>query len=151
MLDWIIFFTMLVVAFFWGGHVERKHYVSIRAREDALPFIPVVQYERNNFPYAVESVTLVQGSTVIGADYFKAVLAGLVSFFGGNIAALESVLDRGRRESLLRLKQQAAGADFLANLRYETTEISGSSSRGALPKVEFFAYATAITLKKDAI
>lgn len=145
--DIIFFVGMLVVAFFWGGHVERKHYKSLARREAALPPIPVIAFDRNNFPHEVESVKLVSANVVLAADYFKTVLAGLVNFFGGNISVLESVLERGRREAVLRLKEQALDADFIANLRYETSEVS-ENNRASAPKIENYAYATAIYLKK---
>ncbi len=147
MYDLIFFATLLIVAFFWGGHVERRHYASIKEREGKLPRIPVINFDRNNFPHDVASVKMVTGNTVIAADYFKTILSQLVSVFGGNIAVLESVLDRGRREALVRMKQQALDADFIANLRLETTTLSAEGGR-EMPKVEVYAYATAVYLKK---
>lgn len=147
MIDLIQIGILLVIAYFWGSRVERKHLKSLAEREATLPTIPVIQFDRKNFPYEVESVKLVHANVVIGADYFKTMLSGLVNLFGGNISTLESVLARGRREAVVRLKQQALDADYIANLRYETCEISGNSYREA-PKIENYAYATAIYLKK---
>lgn len=150
MSDIIVAGTLLVVAYFWGGRVEKRHYESIADRESKLPPIPVIEFDRNNFPYEVETVKMISANVVIGADYFKTVLASLVNLFGGNISVLESVLDRGRREVVIRLKEQARNADFIANLRYETSEVSSNSGREA-PKIENYAYATAIYLKKNAV
>ncbi len=147
MSDIIVAGALFVVAYFTGGHIEKKHYKSINDREAKLPHIPVIEFDRNNFPYEVENMKMISANVVIGADYFKTVLAGLVNLFGGNISVLESVLDRGRREVVIRLKEQALNADFIANLRHETSEISGDNGREAL-KVENYAYATAIYLKK---
>ena len=69
---------------------------------------------------------LVTGSTVISVDYFKRFLAALRNLFGGRVTAYESLLDRARRESLLRMKEQAAalGASMVFNVKYETASIS---------------------------
>lgn len=148
--DLIQFGVLLVLAYFWGGYVEKKHYKSLAEREARLPPVPVIIFDRHNFPHEVESVQMISANVVIGADYFKTVLAGLVNFFGGNVSVLESVLERGRREAVIRLKEQALQADFIANLRYETSEVS-KNSRTEAPKIENYAYATAIYLKKNAV
>ena len=150
MFDLIFFATAMVVTFFWGTRVEKKHYASIREREAKLPQIPVIHFNRNSFTHDVETVKMISGNAVVGADYFKTVLGSLVSFFGGNISVLESVLDRARREAIIRARKQAPDADFIANLRYETTEISEAGQRSA-PKVEVYVYATAIYLKRNAV
>ncbi|MGB5561182.1 MAG: YbjQ family protein, partial [Sedimenticolaceae bacterium] len=93
---------------------------------------------------------LVTGSTVISVDYFKRFLAALRSLFGGRIIAYESLLDRARRESLLRMKQQAAalGASMVFNVKYETASIS--KGRGnSIGSVEVLAYGTALIAPRD--
>ena len=47
--------------------------------------------------------------------------------FGGRVTSYESLLDRARRESLLRMKQQASsmGAVMVFNVKYETASIEG--------------------------
>lgn len=149
-MDLLFFIVLLCVAFFWGTHVEKAHYKSINGRERLLPPIPVITTTHRQPLENVASVEMISGSVVVGADYFKTTLAGLVNFFGGNIATLESVMDRARREAVLRVKHQALDADFITNLRYETTEISGGGEKELL-KVEAYAYATAVYLKKNAL
>ena len=70
-------------------------------------------------------------------------MAGLVNFFGGAVVSYESLLDRGRREALLRMKKQASalGAEYVFNIKYETTSLGG----GRLASIEVLAYGTALT------
>ena len=51
--------------------------------------------------------SMVTGNVVISVDYFKTVVAGLRNLVGGNVNTYETLLDRARREALLRLQQQA--------------------------------------------
>ena len=65
--------------------------------------------------------------------------------FGGNVSAYESVMDRGRREALLRMREKAAksGADIVVNVKIETVLLDppGVSKN---PKVSVLAYGTAL-------
>ena len=45
---------------------------------------------------------------MVSVDYFKRFLAGLRMIFGGRVSSYESLLDRARREALLRMRLQAA-------------------------------------------
>lgn len=139
---------LLIIAFFTGTITEKRHFASLHRREQAAVFIPVASFGKHADLPPIETVRLVSGSTVLAADYFKNFLSSLVSLFGGRISALESVLDRGRREATLRLMADAAGADCILNLRYETSCVSETQNASEMPKVEIFAYGTAIYLKK---
>ena len=64
--------------------------------------------------------------------------------------AYESLLDRARRESLLRMKQQAdgLGAEMVFNVKYETASIS--KGRGnTIGSIEVLAYGTALIPSQD--
>jgi uncharacterized protein YbjQ (UPF0145 family) len=86
---------------------------------------------------------MVAGSVVISIDRFKQLLAGLRNLFGGHITAYESLLDRARREAVLRMKAAAGDAAVITNLRVETTSLSGQSKKG-LGTIEVLAYGTAL-------
>lgn len=93
------------------------------------------------------SANLVVGSVVIAEDYFKRIAASLKSLVGGRLTAYESLMDRGRREAIIRMKQAAreAGASMIFNVRIETARLSESdSNRQALFAAEFIAYGTAL-------
>lgn len=132
----------LLLAYFVGSHREKKHYKSIRAREAMVIDLPVLT-ENSVVPAAYTS-NLVTGHTVIAVDRFKQVLGSLTSIFGGRVSAYESVLDRARREAVLRVKESALsqGGQGIVNLRIETSSISGV--KGSTGASEVLAYATVL-------
>jgi uncharacterized protein YbjQ (UPF0145 family) len=139
--------ALIALAFFIGTAIEKRHYVSIREREAHFLNLPVVTFDDadGQFPVASNytSGNLVSGSVVISIDRFKQLRAALRNLFGGRVTAYESLLDRARREALLRMYAAAGDADAIANLRVETSAISGRSE-GSLGTVEVHAYGTAL-------
>lgn len=144
-LELIVVVGLFVTGYFAGRWNERRHYASIRQREKELADVLVFS---NRFPPPgtgrVET-RLVTGSAVISEDYFKGVLAGLYSFFGGRIRSYESLLDRARREAVLRMKADAqrCGARMIVNVKFQTFAIGGRS-QNSVKGVEILAYGTAI-------
>jgi uncharacterized protein YbjQ (UPF0145 family) len=138
---------LLVVSYFTGSWVERRHILSLKKRESGASKIPILSANIKDLGSEVKSVRLVSGCAVVGADFFKSKLAALISIFGGNIAALESVLDRARREALLRLREQAADADYICGVQYETCFLNESDSR-SLPIVEILVFGSAVYINK---
>ena len=140
-----LFIVLVGLGFFFGRHAESKHYKSIFAREDELRAI-VVTTERFARPnHTHHTALLVSGSVVISVDYFKVVAAGLRKLIGGRIRSYESLLDRARRESILRMQAQAKamGAELVINMKFETSRISGSAGKG-VGSMEVLAYGTAL-------
>jgi len=134
-----LFFLGLIV----GSLLERLHYRSIRRREYGFVTLPALTMKTVPEPQHVVRSEMALGSVVISVDYFKQVAAGLKKIFGGEIHSYSSLLDRARREALLRLKENCADADMLINLRFETATISsGGNSR--IGSVEVVAYGTAL-------
>ncbi len=81
--------------------------------------------------------------------FFQKFVAGLRSLFGGRLQSYESLLDRARREAILRMKESALeiGAKVIINVRIETASISKSSSRNnGIGSVEVVAYGTALSV-----
>ncbi len=146
MFDFGLFAALLVLGYSCGRIAERRHYQSIRKRESELADLPAIA---TKFPprAGLYQQQLVCGSVVIGSDYFKSFMAGLVNLFGGRVRAFESLLDRGRRESLLRLKEQAGtvGASMVINVKYETSSIAAG-----VTTIEVLAYGTALTPLGDS-
>ena len=84
---------------------------------------------------------------MIAEDYFKRIAASLKSLVGGRLTAYESLMDRGRREAVLRMKEEARGlgADMVFNVRFETASMNDSAGgRQAMFSAEFIAYGTAL-------
>lgn len=138
--------VMLIVTYLTGRAIEKRHYVSILKREKELLGIPVLTGKWEDLIQDNEEGKLLTGSVVIGSSYFKTFAFNLRNLLGGRVKSYEDLLDRGRRESLLRLKEKAKswGADRVVNLRYETTSIGGNEKGGSLPCAEIFVYGTAI-------
>lgn len=144
MYDLIIFIVLLSLGYGFGKWAETRHYRSIIQREDELNSIPAIA---SRFPPVgkMYEQELVMGSVVISVDYFKRFLATLRNLFGGRVVAYETLLDRARREALLRMKEEARkkNAQMVFNIKYETASIS-KGSRNTVGSVEILAYGTAL-------
>ncbi|HHP8168819.1 TPA: YbjQ family protein, partial [Acinetobacter baumannii] len=83
----------------------------------------------------------ISSNVVISHDYFKYVLASIKNILGGRLTSYESIVERARREAIVRLKQQAqsVGANHIMGVRLSTTELG---MQGGM--VEVFAYGTAV-------
>jgi uncharacterized protein YbjQ (UPF0145 family) len=134
---------LLLVGYFVGRVLEKKHYASIRQRELSLKSIVALTTRFPPQGVSAEKITLVSGAVVVSSDYFKTFVAGFRNLFGGRFRGYETLLDRARREALLRLKEQAKaqGSQLVIGVRYQTATISGS----ATPSMEVIAYGTALS------
>lgn len=139
----LIPFVLLALGLMCGRLVEAGHYRSIKARERATLHRPAVTFHQPPPDRPIQSAEFAHGSVVISIDYFKRFLATLRMVFGGELATYAPLVDRARREALLRMKEAAPEADLFLNCRLETSRISrgGNDSVGT---VEVYAYATAI-------
>jgi uncharacterized protein YbjQ (UPF0145 family) len=146
--DLTIFLLLLALGYAAGTWAEKRHYRSIMEREEQLIHLPAITTKKVELDYSkVERAVLVVGSVVISVDYFKRMLAGLRNIFGGTIKSYETLLDRARREALLRMKEKAHGASMIINVRIETSTIGKRAFKGKLGSVEAIAYGTAIKMK----
>lgn len=142
LLQFGLFIALLAVGYFAGSMVERQHYASIRRREqeyrDVLAFMARFPFDRTT----PQRAFLVHGAVVVSADYFKTFVAGLRNLFGGRFRSYETLMERARREALLRLKADARrkGAKTVICVRFETTSIA----TGWAPAMEVLAYGTAL-------
>ena len=144
---------LLLITYFTGRHIERKHYADIEAREAALRHIMVIAVKKP--PQDFSDGELVYAGVVVSSDYFRRMLAAFRNFFGGNIRSYETLLDRARREAVLRLKEQAAakGANAVLNFKLETASLGNihqPQQGGAVGTVEVLAYGTAGRLSQPA-
>jgi uncharacterized protein YbjQ (UPF0145 family) len=140
--------VIVVLAFFTGSMAERRHYASIRERESKSLSLPLLVTRQVPRAENVASSRLVTGSVVISVDAFKRMLAGLRGLVGGRVGAYESLIDRARREALLRMKADAHGADLVVNVRLETSTVGRTTDDGSVGSVEALAYGTAILYRK---
>ncbi len=144
MADLILFLVLLALGYGFGRYAELKHYRSIIQRERALRAIPAVAAR---FPPLTKraDAELVSGSVVISVDYFKRFLAMLRNLVGGPVTAYESLLDRARREAILRMKEEAeaVGGHIIFNVKLETSSIY-KGRKNSVGAVEVMAYGTAL-------
>ena len=140
-------FVLLTVTYFIGNAIEKRHFDRIRAREEQYRQFPVINFRSVPTSWQIASAELVQGSVVISIDYFKRFLAALRALFGGRIRSYESLLDRARREALLRMTEDAMsrGFDGVVNVRLETSRLATSRRDGkGTAGVEMLAFGTAV-------
>jgi len=149
------FLLLILIGYGAGTFIEKRHYASIYKRELKFMHMPAVPAKLetvmagSNHP--VIRAEMVCGSVVLTEDFFKGFIAQLKNFFGGNLTSYESLLDRARREAILRMKADALNADMIVNVRLATAPIGkegGANGRG-VKSIEAIAYGTAITLGKE--
>jgi uncharacterized protein YbjQ (UPF0145 family) len=135
---------LILIGLMSGSWIERRHYGSIHRREGELRPIPVSSLRELPPADRILRARLVAGSVVISIDAFKQALAGLQRFFGGEVTAYETLVDRARREAMLRLYDEVGAPEVLANVRIETSPI-GNGER--VSGVEVLAYGTAVEIR----
>lgn len=134
----VLFLILFAVGWGFGRHIEQKHLRELDEKERQFAHIRI---DTNRFVQTTTPGQMISSNVVISHDYFKYVLASIRNFFGGRLVSYESVVERARREAVIRLKQEAhaMGAKQIMGVRLSTTELG---MQGGM--VEVFAYGTAI-------
>jgi uncharacterized protein YbjQ (UPF0145 family) len=143
---------LLVATYFIGNGIERRHYRDIRERERKWQRLPAITFRTTPESWQVTESGLVSGSVVVSVDYFKRFLAGLRQLIGGRVKSYEAILDRARREAVLRLKADAIerGYNAVINVRLETTRMANARGGGqGTAGLELLAYGTGLKLRRD--
>ena len=144
--------VMLIGAWISGGILERRHLKGLLLLESGSRGVLAVTIEDLPPNWHVESSELVMGNVVISQDYFKRFAASIKGIFGGNIRVFESLLERARREALVRMKgvAHARGYNTIINVRIETVRLASSRRDGkGTVGVEILAFGTAISLSNE--
>lgn len=140
--------ALVALGYFAGSINEKRHYRSIEERENLYLSLPAISLKQGFDESRVGHVWLVSANVVVSLDYFKRFLAALRNIIGGRVTAYETLVDRARREALLRLKERAEGADIIVNLRIETSCIGRSADqRRSIGSIEALAYGTALSYR----
>ena len=141
----ILFGVLLVMGFICGGIAEKCHYASIREREKQLADILLVPGKQPPEGLGECRTAFVCGSAVIGMDYFKMTLAAFMNFLGGRISVYETLVERARREAILRMKETARRENgrYICNIKFSTANVMGQQAKKA-GCVEVIAYGTTI-------
>jgi uncharacterized protein YbjQ (UPF0145 family) len=150
----LIYGLPLILAVFGmiaGTFLERRHFASIREREARWAGLPIFPTRSADADRTIAEGQLVVASVVVSLDYFKKILAAFRNIFGGNVRAYESLLDRAKREAILRLKEQSGGCDAIINLRMDTSNLASTQSgkKQGIGGVEVIAYGTAIRYRDE--
>ncbi len=135
---------LAIMGFVIGGILERSHFNSIRQREEKFQYYPAVPTPSTDPGKSIADAQLVAASVVVSLDYFKRILAAFRNIFGGRVRSYESLLDRAKREAILRMKEQFPNADIIVNLRINTSQIGSTQGKKGLGAVEVLAIGTAI-------
>lgn len=136
---------LLLIGVFFGTRAQKKHIANLKAREAAMAHMVVTNLK--TLPVTGKQPLLVTGSVVIAFDYFRRFIATFVMLVGGRITMYEDMLDRARREALLRLLEQAeaAGSREVHNVRFEFSRVGSSSQKANIGGgAELLAYGTAV-------
>lgn len=144
MFELITLMVMLALGYGFGRVAELRHYRSIHKREAQYRNIPAIATKFPDPSLMPRQTNLVTGNVVISVDYFKRFLSQLRNIVGGRVKAYETLLDRARREAILRMKEEAhsQGATLVFNVKLETASIYKGKGR-AIGSVEVLAYGTA--------
>ena len=140
---------LLLTAYFIGTYIEKRHFRRIREREHEYRAMPVVSFDTMPEDWNATASTMVAGNIVVSLDYFKRVIAGLRGIVGGRVKTYEPLLDRARREAVLRMIEDAReqGYDAVFNVRLETSRLANSRGDGSgTAGVEMLAFGTAVKL-----
>ena len=134
---------LLIIGIIFGSMNERKHFASIERAEAELSDIKILNIK--TLPDNLEKGgALVTGNVVIAVDYFKVFIAGFIMLFGGRMSAYEKMMERARREALIRMQRQAKdlGADAIYNTRIEFSAVGQRPNK--IGGAELLAYGTAV-------
>lgn len=140
----IAFLILLAVGYGFGRMAEVRHFKSIQKREKELQGLPAIATKIPDPTLRPRQTQLVAGNVVVSVDYFKRFIAGLRNLIGGRVTSYESLVDRARREAVLRMKEEARalGASLIFNVKFETSSIS-KGRKNQIGAVEVYAYGTA--------
>ena len=139
----LVFLLLLAIGFFFGRMNERNHFSSLLRREHELSHITLSTVKK--IPDGYVASEFVTGNVVVSIDYFKRIAAAFRTLVGGRIGSYTTLIERARREAVLRMKEQAQmeGANHIANVRIETSSVFQNASQ-QLGSLEVYAYGTAL-------
>ncbi|OHB70892.1 MAG: hypothetical protein A2V70_02490 [Planctomycetes bacterium RBG_13_63_9] len=137
--------VLLILGLVVGSSIEAAHFRRLVVREEALSHIVLSNLKRLPANWDASEGMLVTGEAVVATDYFKVFVAALRNLFGGRIRGYETLVERARREAIVRMLQQAQsiGANVVWCVRLETATIQGKQ-QGKSGGVEVLAYGTAL-------
>jgi uncharacterized protein YbjQ (UPF0145 family) len=145
-IQYVVPVLLILIGFMTGRRIEHNHWKYLAKSEKNLAHIEVTQHPISNDQLSVQTLKnsyLVAGNAVIAEDAFKSFIAKLRKLFGGELHGYQALLQRARRQAIIRMQHEAAanGAQKIINVRFASTDIS-SSNRVC---VEVMVYGTAVS------
>ena len=123
---------LILLAMTVGGYNERTHVNSLEQRESETADMVVSQLK--SFPGFISSdkpPKMFISETIISAHYVKMILVSIRNLFGGEVKSFRVIMERARRESVLRVLEQARqeGYNAVCNIRLDSVDINGAATR----------------------
>lgn len=142
MFDIILIFSLLLLWYIVWTILEKNHYTDIKNREEENKET-VILTKTDSKKIDTIGWELLTWNVVISIDFFKKFIASFIGIFGWRMFVYESLVDRARREAILRVKEKAKQKWYncLLNLKIETSSIS-KWTKWNIWSVEVLAYAT---------
>ncbi|WP_188873828.1 YbjQ family protein [Iodidimonas muriae] len=141
--NWL-FLTLLPAFIFWiiARVMSYRHARSLAVREAMTPRPHLTTLKHP--PEGYGNPVIVSANVVISHSKTRVFAILWRRMIGGNIPILERMVNRARREAILRLEEEitARHADLLINLRFTSHNIGTGSGRSL--GIEVVAYGTAL-------
>ena len=140
LLPYVPFLLLLLLGITAGSVAANRHERDLAAREAALTDLLLTNLSEP----AGSRAALVTGSTVIAFDFFRRVAVMLRKLVGGRFHMHQRMMDRARREAIMRMAEsaRAQGAAAVHNIRLVSSNLGSSES--AMGGCEVMAYGTAV-------
>jgi uncharacterized protein YbjQ (UPF0145 family) len=135
---------LIVVGKVVGARIERRHFEEIAQREARFAGQPALSTKETLELAPIRKAELASGSVVVSVDHFKRFISGFRMIFGGEVRSYATLIDRARREAVLRMKESRPDADAYVNTRLETSTISSTAGDEGMGTIEVLAYGTAV-------
>lgn len=137
---------LLLIAWYAGTAVERSHFRSLALRESQVANILVTDLK--SFPFAgvqPKPPRIMVAEVVIATDYLKSFLSALRKIVGGEMRSYLKLVERARREAILRVVEEAKHQGYTAvcNVRLESSDIAGTTKGRGAAMVTLIASGTA--------
>ncbi|MCA9309608.1 MAG: heavy metal-binding domain-containing protein [Phycisphaerales bacterium] len=118
--------SSLLFALAAGTVLEHLHLRRLLGREAALAGYPVTNLR--SLPTGAVAGEMVCHDIVFSIDHCRSFFSRLKKIIGGRLGLYERLLDRARREAMVRLLEEARtlGYDGVCNVRMETSDIGGA-------------------------
>lgn len=151
-IQFIVLAVLLALGFTIGTLVERAHFRRLAIREQAISDMMLTDLKTLPALDLQQPVNFVVGEVVIASDYFKTFVSGIRKIVGGELRAYETLMERARREAILRMAESAKqmGANAVYNIRLSSTNVGSIRRKRSAAMVEMYAYGTAIKIAESS-